>query len=330
MHIQSLLPNRTIQLLALLCLLPLILLLASCDSSTSNVPPTPPISKSTLTTNNGPITYQTGPADVLIRTFYGGGNTANLAFSPEVSIYGNGTYILGPGLQMQQGKLSTDALQQLLHTLVDTYGLLNFTRQQFYDVPDQNATLLELMLNNKHHEFVYGKFGTLQESSQDMDEYHRLAQALTTITTSLKGPTAPYSSHSMTILVHQDFSPNLTQTIPIWSLKDPSLNQLAAFECGITPPDQTGPNADTGCLTFTIPHYAFLPTPQQLQAINTQLKGQQQGEFIEQGFYYRVIVRPLLPDESPHNTVAMFGSQELTYVGVPLHRGPVPTPVAGP
>ena len=208
--------------------------------------------------------------------------------------------------------------------------LLTFSRQQFYDVPDQNATLLELALNNKHYEFVYGKFGTLQESSQNMDEYHRLDQALTTIGISLKGPTSLYHNSSMTMLVRQDFSPDLTQTIPIWSLKDPSLNQLATYECGATPPDETGPNADTGCLTFTIPHNAFLPTPQQLQAINTQLRGQQQGAFIERGFYYHVIMRPLLPDELPHNTIAMFGSQELTYVGIPLHRGPVPTPVAGP
>ena len=329
MYTQSLLSrNYTLPLLAMLCLLSLIF--AACSSSAPAVPTPTVSSNSTVATNNGTITYKTGPDDVLIRTFYGGGNTANLAFSPEVSIYGNGVYILGPGLQMHQGRLNTDTLQQLLHTLVDTDGLLNFSRQQFYDVPDQNATLLELTLNNKHLEFVYGKFGTLQESSHDMDEYHRLDQALTTITQTLKGQTSLYSNRSMTILVHQDFSPDLTQTIPIWSLKDLSLGQLATFECGIIPPDETGPNADTGCLTFTIPHYAFLPTAQQLTAIKTQLNGQPQGEFIEQGFYYRVIVRPLLPDELLQSTVAMFGSQELTYVGVPLHRGSVPTPVARP
>ncbi len=329
MHTQSLLSrNYTLPLLAMLCLLSLIF--AACSSSAPAAPTPTVSSNSTVATNNGTITYKTGPADVLIRTFYGGGNTANLAFSPEISIYGNGVYILGPGLQMHQGRLSTDILQQLLHTLVDTDGLLNFSRQQFYDVPDQNATLLELTLNNKHLEFVYGKFGTLQESSHDMDEYHRLDQALSTITQGLKGQTSLYSNRSMTILVHQDFSPDLTQTIPIWSLKDLSLGQLATFECGIIPPDETGPNADTGCLTFTIPHYAFLPTAQQLTAIKTQLNGQPQGEFIEQGFYYRVIVRPLLPDELLQSTVAMFGSQELTYVGVPLHRGSVPTPVARP
>ena len=89
-----------------------------------------------------------------------------LAFSPQVSIYGDGTYILGPGYQMRWGKLDTGALQQLLHTLVDTGGLLGLSRQQFYDVPDQNATLLQLTLNNKHYEFLYGKFGTLQESAK--------------------------------------------------------------------------------------------------------------------------------------------------------------------
>src|SRR6266581_4570072 len=108
MHRQSLLINRTISLLSVLCSL-LSLLLTACDSST-NVSPTPTRINRTLATNNGSITYKTGPADVLIRTFYGGGNTANLAFSPEISIYGNGVYILGPGLQMHQSRLSTDIL----------------------------------------------------------------------------------------------------------------------------------------------------------------------------------------------------------------------------
>lgn len=238
-------------------------------------------------------------------------------------------YILGPGLQMRQGRLDTDALQQLLHTLVDTDGLLSFNRQQFYDVPDQGATLLQLMLNNKHFEFLYGIFGTLQESAHDMNEYSRLNKALATITKSLTGSTSRYTSRSMVLLVHQNFSPDLTQNIASWTLKDFSLVQLATFECGIIPPDETGPNADTGCLTFTIPHYAFLPTQQQLQSINIQLKGLQQEDFIEQGLYYHVVLRPLLPDELRQNTIAMFGSGELTYIGVPLHSGPVvPTPIA--
>src|SRR5437773_10841585 len=185
----------TILFLTMLCLIGI--LLTACDSSFLSSS-TNTKNHSTLPTSNGTITYSTSPNDILARTFYGGGNMGALAFSPQVSIYGDGTYILGPGYQMHWGKLDTGALQQLLHTLVDTDGLLNFSRQQFYDVPDQNATLLELTLNNKHLEFVYGKFGTLQESSHDMDEYHRLDQALTTITQALKGQTSLYSNPSMT------------------------------------------------------------------------------------------------------------------------------------
>src|SRR5438270_8022920 len=110
-------------------------LLSACDSSFLSSTKTS--SHSTLPTNNGPITYSTSPSDVLIRTFYGGGNMGILAFSPQVSIYGDGIYILGPGYQMRWGKLDPGALQQLLHTLVDTGGLIGLSRQQFYDVPDQ-------------------------------------------------------------------------------------------------------------------------------------------------------------------------------------------------
>ncbi len=313
--------------IVLLCLCGIIL--ASCDTS-SFTSSTTTTGKSTVSTTNGPITYSTNASDVLIRTFYGGGNRGTLDFSPEVSIYGDGTYILGPGLQMQQGKLTADALQQLLHTLVDTDGLLNFTRQQFNDVPDQNVTFLQLMLNTKQYAYQYGKFGTLQESAADMDAYHRLNQALTTITTTLNGPTHPYTNSTVTLLVHQDFSPDLTTIIPNWTLSDFSLYQLAAYECGVTPADETGPNADTGCLTYTIPHNAYLPNARQLLSIREVLKGHQEGEFFEQGLYYHVVLRPLLPDELPQKMIAMLGSQQFNYSGVPLHSGVVPTPTATP
>jgi hypothetical protein len=284
----------------------------------------------TLPTNNGMITYSSNSNDVIIRTFYGGGNFGTLAFSPEISIYGDGTYILGPGVQMRQGRLSADALQQLLNTLVNGDGLLGFTQSQFYDVPDQNATFLQLALNNKHYAFQYGKFGTLQESTQALDEYHRLDRALTTIVDSLKGPTYPYANKTMVLLVHQDFSPDLTQNIPEWTLQDFTLSQLAIFECGVIPPDQVGPNADTGCLTFTTPSTVYLPNPRQLQTINALLKNQHQGEFIEKGIYYHLVTRPLLPDELAQKTVAMLGSNQLSYSGVPLHRGVIPAPVPTP
>ena len=227
----------------LLLLFPLLLLIASCSGlqgatpssgSTNNTP------HSTLSTNNGVVTYDTSPQDVIIRTFYGGGNMGTLEMSPDISIYGDGTYILGPGLQMREGKLSTDALQQLLHALVDTDGLLGFQRQQFYDIPDQNMTLLQLNLNGKNYTWYYGQFGSLQESSQDMDAYHRLGQALSTIIQSLPGPTHAYTSNNVVLLVHEDFSPNLTKTIPVWTLPDFTLDSVATYECGVTPQIRQG------------------------------------------------------------------------------------------
>ncbi len=314
-------PAFACQLLLMTCLLSL--QLAACTSPTGA--PSSGSKHHSLPTNNGPVSYSTSPNDVIMRIFHGGGNLGTLEISPEISIYGDGTYILGSGLYMQQGRLDSASLEQLLHTLIDTDGLLSLNQRQFYDLPDQNATLLQLVLNNKYYEFLYGQFGNLQESTQEMNEYHRLGNALTSIIQALKGPLQTYNSASSALLVHEDFSPDLTQAIPSWTLPDFTLAQAATYECGPIPPDETGPDADTGCLTFTIPHAALLLTAQQLQRVSSLLNGHPQEIFYEQGLYYMVAIRPLLPDESSSNTLAMFGSRELSYTAVPLHAGPIPS-----
>ncbi len=307
-------------LASLFCII--LVVVSACDTTPKT---TSKVTKQSIsTTNNGVITYSAGPQDVLIRTFYGGGKLGSFEYSPEISIYGDGSYILGPGLQMRQGQLSSDALGQLLHTLVDTNGLLKFSTKRFYDVPDQNATFLQVMLNGTSYTYQYGPFGNLQESAQDMNAYNRLGSALTSITSALNGPTHPYTSKQMALLVHQDFNPDLTQTIAYWSLPDFNLYNLAIYECGVIPLDQTGPNADTGCLTYTVPHNALLLSEQQRQAILSLLNGQAQGVFFDLGQYYSITLRPLLPDETAQKTLAMLGSAELDYTGVPLQVGPVP------
>lgn len=313
---------------SLLCI---VMLLVTASTTSSPTPTgTGTKTKQSITANNGTvITYSTSPQDVLIRTFYGGGKLGTLEFSPEISIYGDGTYILGPGLQMYEGQLSTTGLQQLLHILVDTDGLLKLNRQQFYDIPDQNATQLQLTLNGTHYTYLYGAFGNLQESAQDMDEYQRLGKALTSIRDALNGSTHAYSSQNMVLLVRQDFSPDLTQSIPYWSFQDFRLGDVAIFECGVLPKDINGPNADAGCLTYTVPRNVVVLSTQQLQAITSLMHGQQQDEFLEGGIYYTVALRSLLPDELPQMMLAMLGSGELSYAGIPLHEGPVPTPPGG-
>jgi hypothetical protein len=297
------------------------ILLTACNDASST--PT----HHTISSNSGSIiTYNTRPQDVLIRTFYGGGKRGTLEMSPDISIYGDGTYILGPELQMREGKLQVDAVQQLLVKLVDTYGLTRLNRQQFYDISDQNATLLQLNLNDKAYEFLYGPFGNLQESAQDLNEYQRLGKALTSITDALSSPTYSYTGHEMALLAHQTFSPDLSQNIPTWDFQDFTLDQLVTYECGALPPDVNGPNAESGCLTFTVPRAAVLLNTQQLQQILKLLNGQDQGTFLENGLYYNVALRPLLPDELTQKMLAMFGSQELSYTGVHLDEGPVPTP----
>ena len=305
-----------------------ILLLSACDSTPKTTGKAK--NQSISTTNNGVITYSGSPQDVLIRTFYGGGKLGTFEYSPEISIYGDGTYILGPGLNMREGQMSGDALEQLLQTLVDTDGLLKFTTKQFYDIPDQNATFLQLMLNGTSYTFQYGPFGNLQESAQDMNAYHRLGAALTSIINALNGPTHPYSGGQMALLVHQDFTPNQPQTIPVWSLSDFNLYNLSVYECGPPEVAPTGPNADTGCLTYTVPQNALLLNQQQQQAILSLLKGQQQGVFYDLGNYYSVTLRQLLPDEAAQKMLAMLGSAELDYAGVPLKTGPVPVATPAP
>jgi hypothetical protein len=303
-----------------------LLLLLGCASSAP--PTTHPTGKATVPSNDAsqPVTYSTNPHDVVIRTFYGGGIYGALEFSPQVSIYGDGTYILGDGLTMQQGKLNTNALQELLHTLIDTSKLLSFHRYQFYDVQDANATLLELTLNNKSYEFLYGQFGNLQESASDMDEYHRLNQALTTINDALNGPTAAYTGATFALLARVTVSPDFSKTIFDWPLKDMTLADVATYECGLIPQDETSPNTETGCLKYLVPQTALVLTSAQWQKLHTTLSNQLQGVFHERGTYYEVFVRPLLPDEPATKRLAMFGSMELSYKGVPLNNSPIPTP----
>jgi hypothetical protein len=197
-------------------------------------------------------------------------------------------------------------------------------QRQFADIQDQDATFLELALNGKQIEFMYGSFGNQPESTQAMDEYHRLEKALKAITEALHGPTQPYTATSVALLAHQTFSPNLTKTIPQWSLPDFSLAQAAVYECGLIPTDETSRNAEIGCLNYTIPKNALLLTQSQLKTIRAQLQGQQQGTFSEQGIYYSVFLRPLLPDEITNKTLAMFGSAQGGFQGVPLLVGKIP------
>jgi len=322
--------GRPSPFLFLSSLLLLLLLLSSCDPSTLSTSSKNGTQSRTFTgSSTQPITYSINASDVLIRTLYGGGLKGSLSLSPQLSIYGDGTYILG---QDQQGKLTTEELQQLLNTLVNTYGLLNFSRQRFSDIQDENATFLELAFNGKQEEFTYGTFGDSQASAQDLDEYHRLEKAITTITETLKGPTHLYKATAVSLLVRQTFSPDLRKSLPTWPLSDFTLAQAAVYECGAVPPDETSQNAETACLKFVIPSHAILLNASQVQRIQKALQGSE-GDFTdpEQGLYYHVILRPLLPDELSRKTLAMFGSNQEIFRGVPLLSGkvpPVPSPTA--
>ncbi len=279
--------------------------------------------------NNQQITYSTQAQDILLRTFYGGGLSGSLSLAPQISIYGDGRYILGTDVQ---GQLTSETLEQLLHTLVDMDGLLTMHQQQFSDVPDQNATFLEVNLNGKQLEFMDGLFGHQQEPSQALSEYQHLNQALQSIKDVLQAPTFPYSNSMMAFLVHQDFSPDLTQSILPWPLSTFTLAQATTFECGAIPQDTTSQNPETACLKYTIPQNAILLTASDLATLQTQMPKALAQIFSEQGLSYQVVLRPLLPDELATKTLAMFGSAQSHDIPVPLWTNtilPTPSPTPG-
>jgi len=317
-------------LLSFLCLMSLFLL--ACDSGNS----VQSTHRQMVQTDTGDtISYSTQPQDVLARIFFGGGKVGTLQLTPEISIYGDGSFITGPGLQLRKGSLSSEALQKLLQNLTNTNHLLKLHRQIFNDIPNQNVTLLQVVLNNKNYQFLYGAFSNLQESDQDMQEYKQLGAAISTIRNGLTGPTTTYTSQNKALLVYAtsraDFTEVESSSIPQWTLSGISLANTAAYECGLIQPDPNNPrtNLDNGCLTYVIPLAVFQPAQQDLRPINQLLRGQQQSMFRENDGYYVVMLRQLLPDEIAHQQLAMYGSDTQDYLPVPLKKGPVPVPTTG-
>lgn len=271
------------------------------------------------------LTYSTKAEDVLIRTYYGGGQYGSFSSGPQVSIYGDGTYILG---LEQQGQISDDALQQLLNTLVNTHGLLNFQRQQFSDMPDQNMTLLQLTLNDQSISLTYGTFGTQQQNQQDLNEYERLGQALTAINEVLTGELQPYNSQNHALIVRQNFNPILNQLLTPPNLPDIPLDDAAYLTCGDVPDTHNdnppSPNHETGCMKYTVPEQAILLNANQFQTLQSSLGDANEGTFQVAEDYFTVYLRPLLPDELPHKLLAMFASNQSTYKEIKLHEGSIP------
>jgi hypothetical protein len=296
-------------------------LLLSLTLSSCWIDQTPP-QTATVKNSVSQITYSTNAQDVIIRTYYGGGHYGTLPLGPQLSLYGDGTYVIG---LEKQGKLGSDAIQQLLSTLVDTDGLLALKRQQFSDVPDQNSTFLELNLNGKHTELVSSNFGSRTESKQDLDEYQRLGKALTTFKESLNGSTQPYTANKYALLVHETATPDRTQPIQTFSLPDFTLAQVAKFECGPNKDDRaTSGNPIGPCLQYTKPQEALILKDNQQQTIKTLLGGQQEAQCAQLGLYYNVRLRPLLPDEVSSKKLAMLGSLQFTYEDIPLVEGTPP------
>jgi hypothetical protein len=295
----------------------LTLLISPILSSCNDPPQTATVPNSSIQ-----VIYSTNAQDVVIRTYYGGGHYGTLPLGPQLSIYGDGTYVLG---LEKQGKLSADALQQLLTTLINTDGLLSLKRQQFADVPDQNSTFLELNFNGKRTELAYSNFGSRAESAQDLDEYQRLGKALTTLNESLTNPTQAYTTKKYALLVHETATPDQTQTIQTFSLADFTLAQVAKFECGPNKDERaTSGNPIGACLQYTRPLGALLLKDDQLQKIKTLLGNQQEGQFKQQGLDYKVRLRPLLPDEVSSKKLAMLGSLQFGYEDIPLVEGTPP------
>ena len=316
--------------LSALLLCALLVLLTACDGGTQSS------HRQVLQTDSGSaVSYSTSPQDVVIRLFEGGGKVGQLQFTPEVSIYGDGTFILGPGLQPREGKLTASTLQNLLNTVTSADRLLQLSQRIFDDIPEQNVTLLQLALNGQNYQFSYGPFGHLQQNAQEMQEYGHLGNAINAIKGALTGlPVSAYTSPSMALLVYQtfrpDFAPAQNWDLPSWSVSDFTLSDIAIYECGVIRQDNTGPNADSGCLVYTVPQLAYLPDTQDLQLIKQALDGKTQAMFYEGGNDYVVMLRPLLPGEIAQQQLAMYGGNIQNYAPIPLKSGAVPVPTVTP
>ncbi|GHO65638.1 hypothetical protein KSC_045300 [Ktedonobacter sp. SOSP1-52] len=309
---------RSFFLIALssLCLLLLALGLVACDSGTAKQKQIKTIQQAKA---NKQVTYSVDPQDVVIRTLYGGGLKGSLSLSPVLSIYGDGTYILGTE---RTGKLTPDALQQLLDALVNTYDLPDFSQKQFIDIQDLNATYLQLALNNQQTEFAYGSFGYYQPKAQELDEYTRLGKALTAINNAVNATSSqPYKASTYALLARRTFSADPQRDYPFWPLSDYTLEQAATYECGSIPPNENTPNLETPCLKFTIPSHALLLNHGQYQSLKASLNGNS-GTMSEAGLYYTLTLRPLLPDETQTKALAMFGSQQTQFTPIPLAFAP--------
>src|SRR2546429_6281451 len=68
---------------SLLCM---VMLLVTASSSASNASTSTPKKSQSISTSNGVITYSASPQDVLIRTFYGGGELATVSHRTSVSL----------------------------------------------------------------------------------------------------------------------------------------------------------------------------------------------------------------------------------------------------
>ncbi|GHO52084.1 hypothetical protein [Ktedonobacter robiniae] len=302
--------------LSSLCLLLLALGLVACDSGTAKQKQIKTIQQAKA---NKQVTYSADPQDVVIRTLYGGGLKGSLSLSPVLSIYGDGTYILGTE---RTGKLASDALQQLLDALVNTYDLPDFSQKQFIDIQDLNATYLQLALNNQQTEFAYGSFGHYQTKAQELDEYTRLGKALTAINNTVNATSSQsYKASTYALLARRTFSADPQRDYPFWPLSDYTLEQAATYECGSIPPNENTPNLETPCLKFTIPSHALLLNHGQYQSLKASLNGNS-GTMSEAGLYYTLALRPLLPDEAQTKALAMFGSQQTQFTPVPLASTP--------
>jgi hypothetical protein len=312
---------KSYQRIAALLLCLLVAFVAACTGNSA---------QTILAENGSSITYNTLPQSVLLRMFYGGGKVDPLELTPDVSVYGDGSFIIGSGLQPAEGAISNSQLQSLLHTLVNTDDLLQLQRRTFADIPDESVTLLQLTLSGKNYQFVYGPFGHLAESSQDLHAYQQLGNAITAIRNALTGSVKAYTAQKMALLVSQtfrfDFTEAQVRTIPVWHVNHLDLAQAATDECGSNPPDPTRPNADSGCLVDTAPHVAIQPDAETLHLILDLLPRSLQRLFQENGNYYIVMLRPLLPDEIVQQYLAMYSSNVESYNAtlVPLQTGAIP------
>ncbi|HZR43911.1 MAG TPA: hypothetical protein VFB12_27600 [Ktedonobacteraceae bacterium] len=265
---------------ALLSLLALLLLtLSACDSGgaggTSNNP----------TGSNSSIPYESKAGSVLIQLFPEPGFVyPQINAIPTWTLYGDGTLVMrsSPGNQLQQARLSSGEVQQILDMVVRQQAFFSSTRSSYGEVaPDVGAT--ELTINAQNQQKTVRLLREPSAGKPVDSETQHVFAIKNYLLRYQPQQVQPYVPAGIALIV----LPSKLQNLPLqWPYNDISLAKVAAQECGYVP--QQDPCTQQTSGIFPVYGTRGLDI---LKRWSTGRASVQQNNV-----NYMIIVWPLLPD----------------------------------